>query len=121
MLLWPKLRSARSRQRLKRCAMGAMRHWPPTMNKNSPKHAPSSHGCADNDPPGRIGQIDRQNRNETPTMIRYLTFIAALGICCLPSLNPAYAQVRADSGGIAIGGNVTGSTINIGGPPEQLA
>src|SRR5207245_9614350 len=30
-------------------------------------------------------------------------------------------QIKAETGGIAIGGSVTGSTINIGVPPEQLA
>src|SRR6266446_1984365 len=66
-------------------------------------------------------RIARRNRNETPTMKRHLSFIAALGMCFFASINAAYAQVRADTGGIAIGGSVTGSTINIGVPPEQLA
>src|SRR5499433_809708 len=56
-----------------------------------------------------------------PTMKRHLSFIAASGMCLLASIPVAYAQVRADTGGIAIGGSVTGSTINIGLPPEQLA
>jgi tetratricopeptide (TPR) repeat protein len=50
-----------------------------------------------------------------------LCFIAALGICFFASIAAAYAQTRADTGSIAIGGSVTGSTINIGVPPEQLA
>jgi len=53
-------------------------------------------------------------------MRRHLSFVAALGICCLPSLNPAHAQVRADSGSIAIGGDVTGSTVIIGIPQEKV-
>src|SRR5215475_3617617 len=56
-----------------------------------------------------------------PTMKRHLSFIATFGICFFASIPAAYAQVRADTGGIAIGGSVTGSTINIGVPPEQLA
>jgi outer membrane PBP1 activator LpoA protein len=55
-------------------------------------------------------------------MKRHLSFVAALGMCFFfASIAAAYAQVRADSGSIAIGGSVTGSTINIGVPPEQLA
>jgi len=54
-------------------------------------------------------------------MKRHLSFIAALGMCLLASVPVAHAQVRADTGGIAIGGSVTGSTINIGVAPEQLA
>src|SRR5256884_1569915 len=54
-------------------------------------------------------------------MKRHLSFVAALGMCFFASIPAAYAQVRADTGSIAIGGSVTGSTINIGVPPEQLA
>src|SRR5258705_2449163 len=50
-----------------------------------------------------------------------LCFIAAMGVCFFAFSTAAYAQVRADTGSIAIGGSVTGSTINIGVPPEQLA
>jgi tetratricopeptide (TPR) repeat protein len=49
--------------------------------------------------------------------------LAAVGIRFIASGSLAHAaqgQVRADSGGVAIGGNVSGSTINIGIPPEQL-
>ena len=53
-------------------------------------------------------------------MKRHLSFVAALGMGFFASITAAYAQVRADTGGIAIGGSVTGSTINIGIPPEQL-
>ena len=53
-------------------------------------------------------------------MKRHLSFIAALGICFFASINAASAQVRADTGGIAIGGSVTGSTINIGVPQEKV-
>jgi tetratricopeptide (TPR) repeat protein len=52
-------------------------------------------------------------------MKRHLCFI--LGMYLFASITAAYAQVRADTGSIAIGGSVTGSTINIGVPPEQLA
>src|SRR2546430_14636383 len=54
-------------------------------------------------------------------MKRQLSFVAALGMCFFASIPAAYAQVRADTGGIAIGGSVTGSNINIRGPPEKLA
>src|SRR5258708_16023190 len=50
-----------------------------------------------------------------------LCFIAAMGVCFFAFSTAAYAQVRADTGSIAIGGSVTGSTINIGVPPQQLA
>ena len=56
-------------------------------------------------------------------MKQHLCFIASLGICLL-GLNAsadAQQQIKADTGGIAIGGSVTGSTINIGVSPEQLA
>src|SRR5436190_1606625 len=55
-------------------------------------------------------------------MKRHLSFVAALGMC-LFGLNVSVdaQQIRAETGGIAIGGSVTGSTINIGVPPEQLA
>jgi tetratricopeptide (TPR) repeat protein len=50
--------------------------------------------------------------------------LAAVGIWLFASGPLAHAQqgqVKADTGGVAIGGNVSGSTINIGIPPEQLA
>ncbi len=55
-------------------------------------------------------------------MKRHLSFVAALGMC-LFGLNVSVdaQQIKAETGGIAIGGSVTGSTINIGVPPEQLA
>jgi tetratricopeptide (TPR) repeat protein len=53
-------------------------------------------------------------------MKRHLSFIAALGMCLLASLTVAYAQVRADTGSIAIGGSVTGSTVIIGIPQEKV-
>jgi len=54
-------------------------------------------------------------------MKQHLCFIASLGVY-LFGLNAAVdaQQIKADTGGIAIGGSVTGSTINIGIPPEQL-
>jgi hypothetical protein len=55
-------------------------------------------------------------------MQRHLSFVTALGICLLGSSISAAAQqgVRADSGAIAIGGNVTGSTVIIGIPQEKV-
>jgi tetratricopeptide (TPR) repeat protein len=53
---------------------------------------------------------------------RRLYFVAALGVCFVSWSPIAHAQqVKADTGAVAIGGNVSGSTINIGIPPEQLA
>ena len=49
-----------------------------------------------------------------PAVKHYPCFIAALGICFLVSITAAFAEVRADTGSIAIGGNVTGSTLVIG-------
>jgi tetratricopeptide (TPR) repeat protein len=45
---------------------------------------------------------------------------AALAMCFFASFNAAHAQVRADSGSIAIGGSVTGSTVIIGIPQEKV-
>jgi tetratricopeptide (TPR) repeat protein len=54
-------------------------------------------------------------------MQRRLYFAAALGLCFFASKPIAHAQqVKADTGGIAIGGNVSGSTINIGVPQEKI-
>jgi hypothetical protein len=53
-------------------------------------------------------------------MKRHLSFVAALGLCFFASITAAYAQVRADPGGIAIGGSVTGSTVIIGIPQEKV-
>ena len=54
-------------------------------------------------------------------MKRELSFVAALGLCFSASTATAYAQqVKADTGGIAIGGSVTASTINIGIPQEKV-
>jgi tetratricopeptide (TPR) repeat protein len=53
-------------------------------------------------------------------MKRHLSFVAALGFCVFASNNAVYAQVRADSGSIAIGGSVTGSTVIIGIPQEKV-
>src|ERR1700731_4206349 len=54
-------------------------------------------------------------------MKRHLSFVvAALGMCFVASITAAYAQVRADSGGIAIGGSVTGPTVIIGIPQEKV-
>jgi tetratricopeptide (TPR) repeat protein len=55
-------------------------------------------------------------------MKRRLSFVAALGMCFFVPITATYAQqIRAETGGISIGGSVTGSTIKIGVPPEQLA
>src|SRR5215204_4356897 len=52
----------------------------------------------------------------------WLSLLAALGVWWFASSSPAHAQqVRADTGGVAIGGSISGSTINIGVAPEQLA
>src|ERR1700751_1895613 len=53
-------------------------------------------------------------------MKRQLSFGAALGMCVFPSITTAYAQVKADTGGIAIGGSVTGSTVIICIPQEKV-
>ena len=53
-------------------------------------------------------------------MKRHLSFVAALGMCFFASIAAAYAQVRADTGGIAIGGSVTGSTVIIGIPQGKV-
>jgi tetratricopeptide (TPR) repeat protein len=53
-------------------------------------------------------------------MKRHLSFVAALGMCFFASFTVAYAQVRADTGSIAIGGSVTGSTVIIGIPQEKV-
>jgi len=51
----------------------------------------------------------------------HLSFIAALGMCFFASITAADAQqVRADTGSIAIGGSVTGSTVIIGIPQEKV-
>src|SRR5947199_9299854 len=54
------------------------------------------------------------------TMKRHLSFFAALGMCFFSSITAAYAQVRADTGSIAIGGSVTSSTVIIGIPQEKV-
>jgi tetratricopeptide (TPR) repeat protein len=55
-------------------------------------------------------------------MKRRFSFVAALAFCFFASDPIAYAQqVRADTGGVAVGGNVSNSTVTIGIPPEQLA
>ena len=53
-------------------------------------------------------------------MKRYPSFIAALGMCFLASIAAAYAEVKADTGSIAIGGSVTGSTLIIGIPQQKV-
>src|SRR5215471_18094616 len=70
-------------------------------NNCCPRHALSSRGCADGE------------------MKRYLPFVAALGMCFFASIAAAHAQVKADTGSIAIGGSVTGSTVIIGIPQEK--
>src|SRR6476659_432837 len=55
-----------------------------------------------------------------PAMKRHLSLIAAAGTCFLASITVAHAQVRADTGSIAIGGSVTSSTIIIGIPQEKV-
>jgi len=53
-------------------------------------------------------------------MKRHLSFIAALALCLFPSITTADAQVRADTGSIAIGGSVTSSTVIIGIPQDKV-
>jgi hypothetical protein len=55
------------------------------------------------------------------TMKRHLFFVATVGMC-LFGLNAAAdaQQIKADTGGIAIGGSVTGSTVIIGIPQEKV-
>jgi hypothetical protein len=54
-------------------------------------------------------------------MKRHLSFVVASGICFFALNAPADAeQVKAETGGIAIGGSVSGSTINIGLPQEKV-
>jgi len=53
-------------------------------------------------------------------MKRHLSFVAALGMGFFASMTAAYAQVRADTGSIAIGGSVTSSTVIIGIPQEKV-
>src|SRR5499427_6998797 len=53
-------------------------------------------------------------------MKRHLSFVAALGMCFFASIAAAHAQVKADTGSIAIGGSVTGSTVIIGVPLEKV-
>src|SRR6476646_10386344 len=53
-------------------------------------------------------------------MRRHLSFVAAAGMCFFASFTIAYAQIRADSGSIAIGGSVTSSTVIIGVPLEKV-
>src|SRR5689334_3822219 len=54
-------------------------------------------------------------------MKRHVSCVVALGMCFFVSPTGAPAQqVRADSGGIAIGGSVTSSTVIIGIPQEKV-
>jgi tetratricopeptide (TPR) repeat protein len=51
---------------------------------------------------------------KTPAVKQCLFFIAASGMCVVASFSAAFAQVKSDTGSIAIGGSVTASTITIG-------
>src|SRR5262249_36116148 len=53
-------------------------------------------------------------------MKRHLSLLAALGMGFFASITAAYAQVRADTGSIAIGGNVTSSTVILRIPQEKV-
>jgi tetratricopeptide (TPR) repeat protein len=54
-------------------------------------------------------------------MNRHLSIIAGLGMCFFAPITTAYAQhVKADIGGIAIGGSVTSSTVIVGIPQEKV-
>src|SRR6516165_11290005 len=50
----------------------------------------------------------------------HLSFITALGTCFFAAITAAHAQVRADTGSIAIGGSVAGSTVITGVPLEKV-
>ena len=65
-------------------------------------------------------RIARPNRNEMPAVKHYPSFVAALGMCFLVSIAAAFAEVKADTGSIAIGGSVTGSTLVIGIPQQKV-
>jgi hypothetical protein len=56
----------------------------------------------------------------SPAIKRRLFFIAALSICVVASFSTAFAQVKADTGSIAIGGSVTASTVIIGIPQQKV-
>src|SRR6516162_1403180 len=69
-------------------------------------------------PPVRTAPRDQ---SEITAMKRHLSFVVASGICFFALNAPADAeQVKAETGGIAIGGSVSGSTINIGLPQEKV-
>jgi len=54
-------------------------------------------------------------------MKRHLSFVAALGVCFFAPITATYAQqIRAETGGIAIGGSVTSSTVIIGIAQEKV-
>jgi hypothetical protein len=54
-------------------------------------------------------------------MKRHLSFITALGMCFFAPITATYGQqTRAETGGIAIGGSVTSSTVIIGIPQEKV-
>src|SRR5689334_11781203 len=54
-------------------------------------------------------------------MKRHLSFAAALGVALVASITATYAQqIRAETGGIAIGGSVTSSTVIIGIPQQKV-
>jgi len=55
-------------------------------------------------------------------MKRCTSFVAALGVSFFASNTVAHTQqVKADTGGVAIGGDVNSSTINIGISSQQMA
>jgi len=53
-------------------------------------------------------------------MKRRLFFVVASGMCVVASFSTAFAQVKADTGSIAIGGSVTASTVIIGIPQQKV-
>ena len=57
---------------------------------------------------------------KAPWRVLFPTVVLGLALVASSRLSHAQ-QVRAETGGVAIGRDVTGSTINIGIPPEQLA
>jgi hypothetical protein len=63
----------------------------------------------------------RPNHRGFGSLKHSLVFLTILVHGWLAANTFAYAEVKADSGAVAIGGNVSNSTINLGTPPEVLA
>lgn len=72
-------------------------------------------------PSHRRRRPELPRRNSRGTWARRSAALLALAIGLLAAVPFARAQIRADTGSIAIGGTVTNSTISVGVAPEQLA